>query len=448
MDPTTGFAMCSLEVDLDLGRRLCFSEIPNTDGNLPEWIMLVPAGREIKALDGRRFSNTQPQVVVDAFNEDPRDLPIDWEHATEERAPDGKPAPAAGWIDTMEVREGAIWGHIKEWTPRGAESLKTREYRYLSPAFLFQKATKVVRLLTSAALTNRPALDMPALARAWAASYVNDLPDSAFLYIERGGQKDGDGKTTPLSLRHFPYRDKTGAVDIPHLRNAIARIPQARIEGLDQAALQRLQERARRLLDQTQRGTARTEDDPMNPELLKLLGLEDGASDEQVLDAVKKLGSDPAAELEDVKKEAAELRAKLETSEQELANARSAQPALDQYVPRGDYDKAVARVKELENDKAADEKKSHDAAVETAISAALQAGKITPATKGFYVATCSTAEGLAKFNEFVEAQPAIADPSNIDDRDPPSGGDKKVTDEQLAIAARCGVDAETFKAAL
>jgi HK97 family phage prohead protease len=61
----------------------------------------------------------------------------------------------------------------------------------------------------------------------WNTAYVNDLPDSAFLLIESGGHKDADGKTVPRSLRHFPVRNAAGDVDLPHLRNALARIPQA-----------------------------------------------------------------------------------------------------------------------------------------------------------------------------------------------------------------------------
>jgi hypothetical protein len=48
----------------------------------------------------------------------------------------------------------------------------------------------------------------------------DDLPDSAFAYIEPGGEKDADGKTTPRSLRHFPVHDKM------HADNAMARIEQ------------------------------------------------------------------------------------------------------------------------------------------------------------------------------------------------------------------------------
>jgi uncharacterized protein len=61
----------------------------------------------------------------------------------------------------------------------------------------------------------------------WTAKYINDLPDSAFLYIESGGSKDDQDKTTPRSLRHFPYKDKNGKVDQAHLKNALGRIPQS-----------------------------------------------------------------------------------------------------------------------------------------------------------------------------------------------------------------------------
>jgi HK97 family phage prohead protease len=61
----------------------------------------------------------------------------------------------------------------------------------------------------------------------WTAAYINDLPDSAFLYIEPGGSKDADGRTMPRALRHFPVRDANGKPDAAHIRNALARIPQA-----------------------------------------------------------------------------------------------------------------------------------------------------------------------------------------------------------------------------
>jgi hypothetical protein len=63
-------------------------------------------------------------------------------------------------------------------------------------------------------LENCSTAELRALLEAkWTTAYIDSLPDSAFLYV------DADGK------RHFPYKDKSGAVDLPHLRNALARIP-------------------------------------------------------------------------------------------------------------------------------------------------------------------------------------------------------------------------------
>lgn len=63
----------------------------------------------------------------------------------------------------------------------------------------------------------------------WSGAYVNDLPDSAFLYVAPGGTKDADGKTTPRNLRHLPVRDADGNVDHAHVANALARIPTTQI---------------------------------------------------------------------------------------------------------------------------------------------------------------------------------------------------------------------------
>jgi hypothetical protein len=67
----------------------------------------------------------------------------------------------------------------------------------------------------------------------WDTAYVNDLPDSCSAVILSGGEKDADGKTTPRSLRKLPYRKSTGAIDLPHLRNALSRLPQ--MTGVPQA---------------------------------------------------------------------------------------------------------------------------------------------------------------------------------------------------------------------
>jgi HK97 family phage prohead protease len=62
---------------------------------------------------------------------------------------------------------------------------------------------------------------------AWDAAYINDLPDSAFAVVLPGGEKDDSGKTTPRNLRKLPHHNADGSLDMPHLRNALARLEQA-----------------------------------------------------------------------------------------------------------------------------------------------------------------------------------------------------------------------------
>lgn len=65
----------------------------------------------------------------------------------------------------------------------------------------------------------------------WSQAEINNLPDSSFAVISPGGEKDSEGKTTPRSLRHLPYKDASGKVDLPHLRNALARLDQTSISS-------------------------------------------------------------------------------------------------------------------------------------------------------------------------------------------------------------------------
>ena len=110
-------------------------ELPG--GGAPERIELIPAGPAVVGRDGRTwmFGDAEVQAVLNAFALNTAPLPIDWEHATELRAPKGEAAPAAGWITGLEMQSGALWGSV-EWTDRGRAQVENREYRFLSPVFL------------------------------------------------------------------------------------------------------------------------------------------------------------------------------------------------------------------------------------------------------------------------------------------------------------------------
>jgi phage I-like protein len=132
-------------------------------GAAPEWIELLPAG-EFHGRDGRGpFRLEQPDQVIAATRTLEMDVPIDYDHATDFAAPEGRPAPAAGWIRELTVRDGAIWGRV-EWTARAAAAIAAHEYRYVSPVFQFDPNTGRVTRLLRAGLTNNPNLYLTAIA--------------------------------------------------------------------------------------------------------------------------------------------------------------------------------------------------------------------------------------------------------------------------------------------
>jgi len=133
----------------------------------------MPAGAVLfRAHDGRMpVINPDPDDVVGATmalrGTGGVDLVVDYEHQSQLSQWNGQPAPAAGWIDRVFVRDGAVWGAVR-WTARASGMIRAREYRYISPTFLHDSETRRVLVIVGAALVNDPALHMTALARAGA----------------------------------------------------------------------------------------------------------------------------------------------------------------------------------------------------------------------------------------------------------------------------------------
>lgn len=133
----------------------------------PEWIQVFPAAAGVIATqDGRSFRIRDVAAVIAASLDGERELAIDFDHAIDLAAKDGRRAPAAGWISALEVRGDGLWAKVA-WTPLGQHAIANREYRFLSPVFTHSKDGEVLRVLR-ASLTNNPAFDMTALAQAQA----------------------------------------------------------------------------------------------------------------------------------------------------------------------------------------------------------------------------------------------------------------------------------------
>ena len=102
-------------------------------------------------------------------------------------------------------------GIIKNWAT-GQGNVKPDTRAKAVAALAEWERLKAQSHVTSAATAKRAVIT---------AASVNDLPDSAFAFIENGGSKDSSGRTVPRSLRHFPIPDAA------HIRNALARAPQS-----------------------------------------------------------------------------------------------------------------------------------------------------------------------------------------------------------------------------
>jgi len=299
--------------------------------DLPAELPLIPPGEVVQGRDGRYWYNRDPQCVIDYFDGRGIDVPIDVEHATELKAPKGDAAPAMGWIKALSVREGgAVWGVI-EWTPKGAELIKNREYRYYSTVLIYEKDSLTIRGIASVGLTNKPNLNV-------------------------------------LALNH---ENKEHTMDLKAL--------------------------------------------------LAKLGLPETATIEQALNAI------------------GTLQGNLQT-----ALNRAETPSLDKFVPRGDYDAVLLRATNAET-RLADQKKAElETALNAEVDAAMKAGKITPATKEFYVAMCRQDGGLEQFRKFVAAAPVVGDPSDLDTKSPEQGG-KALNAEDQKVADMFGNSAEDLK---
>lgn len=143
--------------------------LTDAGGPAPGRIQLFPMG-EFSARDGRpgtlkgvkvnawKLDAALAAAVIARWQQRETPLVVDYEHQTIHATENGKPAPAAGWIESLEVGADGLYATVK-WTDAARAFIQADEYRYISPVFTFDPKTGAVLELKSAALTNYPALD-------------------------------------------------------------------------------------------------------------------------------------------------------------------------------------------------------------------------------------------------------------------------------------------------
>jgi phage I-like protein len=219
----------------------------------------------------------------------------------------------------------------------------------------------------------------------------------------------------------FPYAEDGAVLDV--LGAALTNDP-----GLDSLPEISLQAAARAALrgSPPQHGT---EESPVNEALLKLLGLSAGASEEDVQKAVAALKA-KADQADEKDGEIAALKQKAET-------AAAATPDPEKYV-------SVKVVEDLRGEIAALRKTQVDGEVDGLVSGALGEGRLLPAQEQW--ARELGGKDVAALRKYLEtAQPIAAlAGSQTKGKTPAGGGDKKLTDEQVAMCRRMGISEDEF----
>lgn len=229
---------------------LCFE----LGADVPEWVEVLPPGPRIVGRDGRTWTHDPAQVIANTLAHTAgADLPFDYWHATELKAPRGEPAPAAGWAREYRINErGAVEARV-EWTPAGRAAIESREYRYVSPVFLFDADGRIQRF-SSFGLVTKPNLAIKALNSEAQPSEVNAMDLAAILAAlglpESATVQDAVAAINQLKSDKATQQAAANAERAPSLDKYV---PRADYDALEQRALnaeQQLRQREAAELEQ------------------------------------------------------------------------------------------------------------------------------------------------------------------------------------------------------
>ncbi len=164
----------------------------------------------------------------------------------------------------------------------------------------------------------------------------------------------------------------------------------------------------------------------MDPAVLEALGLAPNASAADAVVAINRLREERA-----------------------LALNRAEAPDPDKFVPRETHELALNRVRALEEAEAA----RLEAEITEAVDAAVEAGKVAPANRDFYLAACRAEGGLERFRAAMENAPVVVSEAPGGASAPAAqtsggtAGAARLGEEELAVCRQLGISPEEFVAA-
>jgi len=170
-----------------------------------------------------------------------------------------------------------------------------------------------------------------------------------------------------------------------------------------------------------------TAEEPRMKQIAKALGLAPDASEAEILAA---LNSEREAN-----------RDKVADVERQLHSAQTATPPMEKYVPRSEFDRVTAELNSVQEEKAKAEKERLEQAIHSAVDAAVEAGKVVPANKDYFLAQCRTEGGLERFKEFVASAPVVVgEPQKVNPV--PKDGELSLNAEQRELLKRARMSPE------
>jgi phage I-like protein len=254
-------------------------ELMAAGAQAPEWVCLLPAGR-LTTQDGLTYLVDEAGMasILAANTARGVELVIDYEHQTHE----GVEAPAAGWIKELAARPDGLWGRV-QWNERGRAYVANREYRYLSPVIMVEQGSRRVVELLDVALTNSPRINnFPPI--------TNKSGDEGMNWLERLrmalalAAEAGEAQVAEAAEKAI----NSGRALLTTLRTLVGLDDKATPE----AVLEAVKVEVNKAKAKTPEGGARLEVIPNS--VRQALKLGDGAGESEVLAAIKGLvaGSD------------------------------------------------------------------------------------------------------------------------------------------------------------
>ncbi|MDI9348652.1 MAG: phage protease [Candidatus Symbiobacter sp.] len=136
--------------------------------NPAEWILLFAIGTQSARGFKQQFTlrdNAHAEQVIARTKArlGATQLLVDYEHQSTHTETNGQPAPAAGWVQELAIKQSpnipGIYARVA-WNTDAERMILGKEYRYISPVFMCNAETGEVLYFKSVGLTNTPAMDL------------------------------------------------------------------------------------------------------------------------------------------------------------------------------------------------------------------------------------------------------------------------------------------------